>query len=262
MKQHALSGIFPALPDEELQSLAADIKAHGLHSTIVLYKGDVLDGWHRYQACAIAKVNPRTIDYKGSDPVAFVRSANWHRRHLSASQRALAQVQLTDWAQSGNPIGKGDSKSPLPTVAEMAESAGTDERTIQRAKRVDETGSAALKDAVKDGEISLNKAAKIAQLPKKDQAAAIVAPPEPQYTPLDAAHDQISELQSALAVANIEGSEKDKDQAKDLIAALRAENKTLTETLKAVTISRDTLQNELAAMKRHNISLQKKIDKK
>jgi len=84
MKQHALSSIFPALPDEELQSLAADIKAHGLHSTIVLYKGDVLDGWHRYQACKIAKVNPRTIDYKGSDPVAFVRSANWHRRHLSA----------------------------------------------------------------------------------------------------------------------------------------------------------------------------------
>ena len=120
---------------------------------------------------------------------------------------------------------------------------------------------------MKDGKITVDKAAEIAKLPIEEQAAAIKAaeikaPPEPQYTPLDAAHDQISELQSALAVANIEGSEKDKDQAKDLIAALRAENKTLTETLKAVTISRDTLQNELAAMKRHNISLQKKIDKK
>ena len=88
------------------------------------------------------------------------------------------------------------------------------------------------------------------------------APPEPQYTPLDAANDQIGELQIALAIAHMVGSEKDKDQAADLIVELRAEIKTLTETLKAVTISRDTLQNELAAMKRHNISLQKKIDKK
>ena len=261
MKQHALSSIFPALPYDELQSLAADIKAHGLHSTIVLYKGDVLDGWHRYQACEIAKVNPRTIDYKGSDPAAFVRSANWHRRHLSATQRSLAQVQLSEWAAAGNRP-KGAILHPPLTVSQMATTAGVSERSIQHAKQVEESGSAALKAAVKVGDVSISAAAKIAQLPKKDQAAAMVAPPEPQYTPLDAAHDQISELQSALAVANIEGSEKDKDQAKDLITNLRAEIKTLTETLKAVTISRDTLQNELAAMKRHNISLQKKLDKK
>ena len=151
---------------------------------------------------------------------------------------------------------------PPLTVSQMATTAGVSERSIQHAKQVEESGSAALKAAVKVGDVSISTAAKIAQLPKKDQAAAIVAPPEPQYTPLDAAHDQIGELQSALAVANIEGSEKDKDQAKDLITTLRAEIKTLTETLKAVTISRDTLQNELAAMKRHNISLQKKLDKK
>ena len=266
MKQHALSSIFPALPDDELQSLAADIKAHGLHSTIVLYKGDVLDGWHRYQACEIAKVNPRTIDYKGSDPAAFVRSANWHRRHLSASQRAFAQVQLSEWAAEGK---RSDTKPNglVQTESEMAAEAKVGVKTIARAKRVAKSGSKALKKAVKDGKITVDKAAEIAKLPIEEQAAAIKAaeikvPPEPQYTPLDAAHDQISELQSALAVANIEGSEKDKDQAKDLITTLRAEIKTLTETLKAVTISRDTLQNELAAMKRHNISLQKKLDKK
>ena len=200
----------------------------------------------RYQACKIAKVNPRTIDYKGSDPVAFVRSANWHRRHLSASQRAFAQVQLSEWATEGK---RSDTppNDGVKTESEMAKEAGVGTKTIERAKRVAKSGSKALKKAVKDGKITVDKAAEIAKLPIEEQAAAIKAaeikaPPEPQYTPLDAAHDQIGELQSALAVANIEGSEKDKDQAKDLITTLRAEIKTLTETLKAVTISRDIIR--------------------
>ena len=266
MKQHALSSIFPSLPADELKTLADDIKAHGMHSSIVLYKGDVLDGWHRYQACNIAGVYPRTIDYKGSDPVAFVRSANWHRRHLSASQRAFSQVQLSEWATEGKRL---DTKPNglVKTESEMAAEAKVGVKTIARAKRVAKSGSKALKKAVKDGKITVDKAAEIANLPIKEQAAAIKAaeikaPPEPQYTPLDAAHDQIGELQIALAIAHMVGSEKDKDQATDLIVELRAEIKTLTETLKAVTISRDTLMNENAALKRHNVSLQKKIDKK
>ena len=153
----------------------------------------------RYQACEIAKVNPRTIDYKGSDPAAFVRSANWHRRHLSVSQRALAQVQLSEWATAGNQP-KGAILHPPLTVSQMATTAGVSERSIQHAKQVEESGSAALKAAVKVGDVSISTAAKIAQLPKKDQAAAMEAPPEPQYTPFDAAHDQIGELQTALAL--------------------------------------------------------------
>lgn len=185
MKQHALSAIFPALPDDELQALAADIKAHGLHSAIVLYKGDVLDGWHRYQACEIAKVNPRTIDYNGSDPVAFVRSANWHRRHLSVPQRSLAQVQLSEWLSPGRPTLTGQNK-PIKSAAEMASEAQVSVSSIKAAKTVDELGSAALKAAVKDGEIAIVKAATIAKLPKQEQAAAIKQPPAPKPKPAPA----------------------------------------------------------------------------
>ena len=182
MKQHALSAIFPALPDDELQALAADIKAHGLHSAIVLYKGDVLDGWHRYQACQIAKVNPRTIDYNGKDPVAFVRSANWHRRHLSVPQRSLAQVQLSEWLSPGRPNLTGQNK-PIKSAADMASEAQVSVSSIKAAKKVEELGSVALKAAVKGGEIAIDKAATIAKLPKQQQAAAIKAPPKPKTEP-------------------------------------------------------------------------------
>ena len=80
----------------------------------------------RYQACEIAKVNPRMIDYKGSDPVAFVRSANWHRRHLSASQRAFAQVQLSECATEGKRADTASNEA-VKTKAEMATEAKVSE---------------------------------------------------------------------------------------------------------------------------------------
>src|SRR6476620_2990333 len=83
LKQHELSAFYPAMPDDELNALADDIKAHGLHDSITLYQGRVLDGWHRYQACLLAKVHPRTIDYKGKDAAAYVESKNGYRRHLT-----------------------------------------------------------------------------------------------------------------------------------------------------------------------------------
>lgn len=83
-----------------------------------------------------------------------------------------------------------------------------------------------------------------------------------EYTELDAAQDQIHELQSMLAVANLgDIAPEDKEQAKNLIAELQEENRKLRANLKAVTTSRDTLMNELALVKRQCVSLQAKIKK-
>lgn len=124
-------------------------------------------------------------------------------------------------------------------------------------------------EQVRLGNVTIAKAiaavdAKPKEAPAKP-ALAVVAPviaPEDEYTPLDAAQDQISELQAMLAVANMgDVSQEDKDQAKNLIAELREENRKLSINLKAVTTSRDTLMNELAMVKRQCISLQAKLKK-
>jgi hypothetical protein len=175
-KRHELSQIFPDMPAEEVQALAEDIKTNGLHESIFIYQGKVLDGWHRYQACLMAGANPRTAEYRGKNPADFVRSKNAHRRHLTASQRALAIVQLAEWAGTGKP--KGDTVSPFATVAKMADDANTNERTIQRAKAVEVNGSKALKELVRDGDVSVHKAAAVAKLPKREQVAALDAEAE------------------------------------------------------------------------------------
>ncbi len=179
LQQHPLSAAYPSMTKDELAALANDIKAHGLHSSIVLYKGDVLDGWHRYLACKMVGANPRSIEYKGTDPVAFVESANEHRRHMTASQRGYAKVALNEWLERGRPkIGKTDEiVHLLKSNDQMADEARVSTTTIKAAKAVHANGADVLKTAVKEGDIPVERAAKIARLPKADQPAAMKAKP-------------------------------------------------------------------------------------
>lgn len=85
---------------------------------------------------------------------------------------------------------------------------------------------------------------------------------EPEYTPLDAANDQIAGLQDQLAATIIGGaSDDDKENAQTLLTDLRQRIKTLEATLKAVTLSRDTYMNENAELRKQITRQRKEIDK-
>jgi|GEM_PF-1161018 len=87
-------------------------------------------------------------------------------------------------------------------------------------------------------------------------------PEAPDYTELDEAHDTISGLQDALAVATMgEVSDDDKANATALIADLRKQIKTLEATLNAVTISRNTFQTENAEFRKQINRQRREIDK-
>jgi DNA modification methylase len=89
-KIHPACLVFPRLSDEELQELADDIGERGLLHPIVLLDGKVLDGRNRLEACKIAGVEPRFIEWDGDgSPLEWVISTNLIRRHLTSSQRAV-----------------------------------------------------------------------------------------------------------------------------------------------------------------------------
>ena len=151
MKQHALSAAFPAMPAADYSALVADIKEYGQHYPIVVFEGAVLDGWHRYRACEEIGVKVDAEEYGGNDPVAFVKSANWNRRHLTESQRAAAIVKLREWRPSGlNKRSSAPGAEDAPSAADLAKEAGVSKRTIEGAKKVEAKGSAELKEAVKE----------------------------------------------------------------------------------------------------------------
>jgi len=94
MKIHPAAEIFPMLSDEELDSLAVDIKTHGLRHPLVMHDRELLDGRNRLAACKIAGVAPSFVEYEGDSPVSFVISVNIKRRQLDAGQRATVAVEI------------------------------------------------------------------------------------------------------------------------------------------------------------------------
>ena len=112
-----------------------------------------------------------------------------------------------------------------------------------------------------DGVDRTHKPESIDAVPALTVVAPVIAP-EDEYTELDAAHDQIHELQAELVVARIHSTDSEEAaQAATLIAELRAHIKTLEATLKAVKISRDTYQNQVAEMQRQINRQRREIDR-
>lgn len=277
-QQHPLSAAFPAMSAEDFQGLKDSITEIGVQNPITLFEGMVIDGWHRYTAATELGMDCPVVELGDVDPRHFVLAQNKSRRHVTQAQLAMATTTVYAWRPVGNPaFSQSGTECPIAkSNAQLAEAAGVSEKTIKQAKAVQTKAAPEVIAAVKSGEIGLPKAAAIAKLPKEEQAAAIHKPapkpapsvvePEieapPEYTELDAAHDQISELQAELVVARMgDIPEEEKQQAAGLIAELHAEIKTLNATLAAVTLSRDTLMEERAQMLRQMKAQRAEIDR-
>jgi hypothetical protein len=99
---HPHSDLFPLMDGPEFDALVVDIKTNGLQEPIITLGDQILDGRNRYRACREAGVPFRFESYGGSDPLALVITANIHRRHLTASQRAMIAARIGNLARGSN----------------------------------------------------------------------------------------------------------------------------------------------------------------
>lgn len=164
MRAHKYADFFPSMGREEFDGLVEDIRERGLIDDVETYQGKILDGRHRYKACKRAGVEPRFVEFEGTEEEAlrYVVSRNLHRRGLSATQRAVvgqkllpeyerfaAERQEATRAKPGERVGEGRSASTSTEKAvqstkramqardQVAEVVGgVSGRTIQKVKRV------------------------------------------------------------------------------------------------------------------------------
>lgn len=280
LSQHPLSAAFPPMAADEYQVLVDSIIEIGIQNPITLYQGMVIDGWHRYTAATESGLPCPSVELGNVNPRDFVMAQNKARRHITQAQLAMATTSVYAWRPEGRPQKELDTQCPVSkSTAELAEISGVHANTIKQAKAVQTRATPEVQEAVRRGEVGLPKAAAISKLPAAEQAAALhkptpkpapkPAPPAesepdapPEYTALDAANEQIGDLQADLAVARMgDVPEEEKQQAAELIAELRAEIKTLTATLKATQLSRDSLIEENAQMKRQMAMQRNEISK-
>jgi N6-adenosine-specific RNA methylase IME4 len=174
----------PLLSDEELRTLAEDIKANGLKVKIVVHDGQVLDGRNRLRACELAGVEPDFEPWNGAggSPTQYVLSKNLHRRHLDTSQRALvaakAKTMFEEEARKRQKGGRGGVL--LVEKSTQAKGKARDQAaavvnvsgfSVTQAEKVLVAGAPELVAAVEHGKIAVSAAADLTAMPKERQKA-------------------------------------------------------------------------------------------
>lgn len=183
LKFHPLADLFPLMEGDEFKELCASIADGGLDKPIVRYEDKILDGRNRARACEKSGVKPRYEDYDGDDPLGFVMAANYHRRHLSASQRAMIFAEFTRLAahrprnvSGNNPLFSSEKEGENPirgqncplSIGDAADAATVSKRTMKDARKVSENGTAATIKKVKAGKKSVSEAA--AEIREKEKS--------------------------------------------------------------------------------------------
>jgi hypothetical protein len=178
---HEAANIFP-IDQENIQSLAEDIKKNGQQIPIELLDGKILDGRRRSMACQVAGVEPVSRDVSPEDPVAYVLSLNLHRRHLTPSQASMCAARAREIyereAEARMKVGINQHTSPPANLPEgkkgdardlAGKAFGVSGKSVDHAKRVIEKGIPELAQAVDSGRIAVSTAAVIAADPPEDQ---------------------------------------------------------------------------------------------
>jgi hypothetical protein len=172
---HELANIFPLMTDEEVNDLGEDMLKHGQREPIWTYEGKILDGRNRYNACLLKGIEPRSVEFRGADPLAFVVSANLYRRQLNAGQRALVFETLANLPHGGDRRSEQAAKIAACSQAAVAKLGKVSPRTMSTAKALKRDAIPAVVDAVKCGKVPIAHAAAFAQQERPLDQARLIA---------------------------------------------------------------------------------------
>jgi hypothetical protein len=172
MKRHKFN-IFPEAKAEDYQRLKQDIEANGYDEKqpIMLYQGDILDGWNRQKACDELGIAARYQHFVGNDneAIAYMMRTN-KRRNLNSGQwsciateaeallneirnsaEQLANKKRSEAAKGNSNAAKNSAVTPKqsgkkisPTVSGKAE-----DKTAHKTAKLFNTNSTYVKQAAK-----------------------------------------------------------------------------------------------------------------
>ena len=196
-KVHPFCEVFPVMSDAEYQALKADIERNGLLEPIWLIADEtgtysrIIDGRHRYRACAELNKAPEPLptDYSDEELPEIVVGLNMRRRHLNESQRAMVAARIKPMYHRANrakqlelepekqpekpaatePPGDGKPQKNKHARDYAAERLKVSPRAVSNAETVLKKGIPELVRAVDQGMITVSAACRAAGLTKAEQ---------------------------------------------------------------------------------------------
>ena len=174
-----LARAFPPLPPERYARLLDSIRARGLRTPIVVWRGEIIDGAHRLQACMEAGVEPR-YDFleDHEDPYEYLADVNMPFRDMTQNEKALTAHLMSQYSAPGRPRSPEENYVKLRsfTQGEAARLVGVSLRLVSGASRVlssDSTAVPAVQEAVRQWRVKASDAAKVLDLPPAVQNKAM-----------------------------------------------------------------------------------------
>jgi hypothetical protein len=169
------SQIFPSAIGDDYDRLLASVKRlKKLRYSVIVYQNMILDGNQRIMACREARVEPKCIEFSGTDEQAMelVWDLNFARRHMTPSIKATAVAKATLLFEVGRPEKSGAGAQ---LTEKFADKVGVGLRTVVDAKKVLRGGTNEEKKALESGEAKAKPLAeKIRQREKQSKSGEFV----------------------------------------------------------------------------------------
>lgn len=176
--------LIPPLSSEEYAGLEASIVADGCLAPLVVWDGILIDGHNRFEICTRHDIQFQTRQVALADRRAariWIRNHQMHRRNIPEFVRVEMglenEAEYAAEAKERESVGRPKKgveilphdTEPARTRDVIGKAAGVSGRTVDKVKKIKETGTQEIQQAVRDGRISISAAAEIATLPAQEQ---------------------------------------------------------------------------------------------
>ncbi len=176
---HPIARACPAYTIEQFEELKSSLAKDGQREPIVLFDGEILDGAHRLYALELLGIHPKFAFFAGTEieAVQAVFIANVLRRHLTTAQRAQAVLDHEKLDKAARTKESRDLRrgSKKPSRSALSKRFGVSERTVQKVANVRRRAVPAVRDALRNGALSIDEAQRISRKPVDLQCDALDA---------------------------------------------------------------------------------------
>lgn len=175
---HELAAAFPLTEGKEFELLKRSIEAEGQQIPVIMYKGKLLDGRNRWQACRELGIAVKAVEWHGPGTAEeMILAINLRRRHLTTGQKAAIAVKLLPFIeqQAAKRMMAGTAADPREKLHQgrsnelAGEQVGVSSRSVAKAKKI-QKDSADIFHQLFTGQITIGQAEKMIKQPSQSQS--------------------------------------------------------------------------------------------